>query len=189
MCGCDDSARWTFDAMCSCMACHPDGPIAVDRPTLEEWVDAHEQLVAYSIKMFNTAERLSAESKRWKTMYTKLRARSATATGIGPGARTSDPITSHMAADEIKITAGKQRTRILYSYQYGYALLDREAAEMADVDPESCWWKRSSELRQGGFIQVVGIRVGRRKALAHTCQITSKGLAALGMLERTSDVS
>lgn len=78
-------------------------------------------------------------------------------------ARTTDPITSHMASYDVKHRAPSQRDRLLGAFAavYPAGLTDEEAANLAALPPRSCWWKRCSELRAEGLIEDTGLmRVG-----------------------------
>lgn len=77
--------------------------------------------------------------------------------------RRADTPTSKAAADgvteregdSLQVNAGTHRHRLLEVYSAGFPLgfTDHEAATRAGLDrPGVCWWKRCSELRQGGWI-------------------------------------
>lgn len=185
MCGCCVEARWTLDAVCSCAPCHPSGPVSVIRPSIEEWVRSRQMYRDYGLDVFKKAERLAADLGRCRAMATARRSAAYDGT-IGPGARSSDPDTSHMGVDDIKLRAGSHRARILLAYKDGRALTDDQAAlDVADMPENSCWWKRCSELRQGLYIEPTGkIVVSRRSDSSRmTCVITERGLDALARIE------
>lgn len=182
---CCAEARWTVEAVCTCTKCHPSGPFSVPRPTLEEWVRSRQMYRDYGLAIFKKAERLSAELTRYKMMERERR-KSKYDGHIGPGARSEDPITSHMGVDDIKIRAGSHRARILHAYKDGRALTDDQAAlDVAEMPENSCWWKRCSELRQGLYIEPTGkIAISLRSDSSRmTCVITERGLDALARIE------
>lgn len=96
-----------------------------------------------------------------------------------PIARSTDPVTSHVAAADVKMRAGSYRVRLLRVYQRanGSALTDRQASALAEL-PEG-GWKRCSELRRGGYITENGDPViePATGALVMACVVTEKGLA------------
>lgn len=96
-----------------------------------------------------------------------------------PGARNTDPDTSHDAAAAIKIRAGSQRHLLLDVFvlrgHAGYT--DEEAMHAADgVTPTSEYSKRCSELREGGFIEPTGeTRPGAAGVERIVSRATAKG--------------
>jgi hypothetical protein len=69
-------------------------------------------------------------------------------------ARATDPETSHRGGQDVQIRAGSQQAILLRSYFVRTeGLTATEAATEAGVSLLSCYWKRCSELRQGGFIR------------------------------------
>lgn len=99
-----------------------------------------------------------------------------------PGARNTDPDTSHAAAAEIKVKAGSQRARLLAAFAgFGQwrieGLTDEEAMRIAQgVSPTSEYSKRCSELREGGFIEPTGeTRPGAAGPQRIVSRITDKG--------------
>ena len=68
-------------------------------------------------------------------------------------ARTTDPVTSHLAAIESPERVA-QRDRILLAFYFNRrrAMTDEQASQEAGVSPRSCWWRRCSELREDGLI-------------------------------------
>lgn len=109
---------------------------------------------------------------------------------LGLTARDEDPSTSHDAGRAVAEREGKvldvgantQRHRLLkvYGRDIQSALSDEAAASLADLHYQGvCWWKRCSELRQGGFIRVVGHGEGSNGAAVQRCVLTGKGLAKL----------
>lgn len=183
MCDCCTTAKWAAEPTCFCTKCHGDLPVAVVLPTVLEWADAHKRLTDYSHDLYRKAERLRAESTRWRRVASSLRAKLhdlAPTEYSGYGARSSDPLTSHLAAEEVKVRAGSHRARLLSVYREGLPLSDAEAASLADMPERSCWWKRCSELRQGGYIEPHGLTIDpETEALVMTCRITDKGREVL----------
>ena len=111
------------------------------------------------------------------------------------GYRNDDPHTSKDAYEEIKIRAGSNRAKMLTVYgtrsqEYeGYEwLTDDEAALIAGMS-HTCYWKRSSELRHGGYIEPVYVdgvlqtRSGLSGVKRMLCEITPKGRDALRQME------
>lgn len=71
-------------------------------------------------------------------------------------ARGNDPKTSHDGGADVSVRAGSQRAKLLAAYSGSpEGLTATEAAMSAGVSLESCYWKRCSELRQGGYIEAV----------------------------------
>lgn len=69
-------------------------------------------------------------------------------------ARDADAVTSHAGVDRIAPKRGSQCATLLAVYRaYPDGLTDREAGERSGV-PSS--WKRSSDLRRGGWIAQTG---------------------------------
>lgn len=97
-------------------------------------------------------------------------------------ARSTDPVTSHKATEEIKVRAGTQRARLLEAFGWAAAesflgLTDEEAAIWADgVSVQSEYAKRCSELREAGFIEPTGkTRRGASGMERIVSRITDKG--------------
>lgn len=188
-CDCCSEARWTLEARCACSTCHPSGPIAVPRPSLEEWVRSRQMHRDYGLKIFKQAERLRAERDRWRTVALRRRAETHVE-GVGPGARHADPLSSHLGETDVKIRAGSHRTKILHAYATGLELTDERAArDIAGMPERSCWWKRCSELRQGGYIEPTGKLAisATTESAAMTCVITEKGKDALARIRTSMD--
>lgn len=99
--------------------------------------------------------------------------------------RNTDPQTSHDAASRIIVTANNQRGKLLAPYFSQVALerqglTDDEAQELSGVGILSCWWKRCSELREGGFIEWTGmVRKGSADVDRMVCKVTGLGIATL----------
>lgn len=100
-------------------------------------------------------------------------------------ARHTDPPTSHQATEEIRVKAGSQRAKLLAVYaDYPMrGLTDDEAQQFAvGVSERSCYWKRCSELRDGGYITDTGeTRAGVAGPQRMVCRITEKGMAWLAV--------
>lgn len=107
---------------------------------------------------------------------------------ITPGARASDPRTSHQAQGNTG-RRPSMRYLMLTSYgEYPEGLTDDEAAIAAGIDITSgtCYWKRASELRAMDLIAVQRnaagqpiTRMGSHGALREVCQITDLGTDAI----------
>lgn len=101
--------------------------------------------------------------------------------------RSTDPVTSHAAAREVKVRAGTQRAWLLRSFARSQrrkgddgGLTDEEAMNYATpfVSPTSEFAKRCSELREGGFIEPTGeTRAGSAGPQRIVSRITEKGKA------------
>ena len=103
--------------------------------------------------------------------------------GLAPWpARSTDPATSHRGAVDVVPRANSQRRRLLAVYWRTHEpLLDIEAASMASLGRRSCYWKRVSELVDGGFLHVVGERLDPGTgSMARECAITQKGAGVFG---------
>lgn len=114
---------------------------------------------------------------------------------LGLTARNEDPSTSHDAGRMAAECEGKvrdvrpntQRHKLLLAYMRCLgpdigivSISDEQAASLADLHYQgTCWWKRCSELRQGGFIEPTGQVEGFSGATVRVCTITEKGIAKL----------
>jgi len=105
------------------------------------------------------------------------------------GARRTDPETSQQSASDPSnlIRWGTHRTRLLGTYyepdvtRLPPRLTDEQSAYLAGLTPpaSSSPWKRSSELREFGFIRDTGEREHSSfGANVMVCEITQKGIAA-----------
>lgn len=96
-------------------------------------------------------------------------------------ARTTDPATSHAAAARLGPRAGTQRRTVLGVYVEGEALTDAQAAARAGLlGTRASWWKRCSELREGGYLAVVGLATDPTTGqTVQTSALTARGLAAM----------
>ena len=97
-------------------------------------------------------------------------------------ARHADPNTSHQAALTVSKRAPSQQVQLLQTFDGGRELTDEESGDLSGLSkkPKCCYWKRLSELRQGGYIE----DTGRTKASSvgeqqRVCRITCKGAAFL----------
>lgn len=103
------------------------------------------------------------------------------------GARRSDPETSHDGAEAVRWRSGNHKIAILNAYRHtGKPLSDREAWQNSALrDKHSCcWWKRCSELRDLGMIEVVSTTVCQATgSRVQRCAITDKGRLALSQIE------
>jgi|GEM_PF-6516139 len=103
-------------------------------------------------------------------------------------ARASDPETSHTAARDVLVRAGTQRYELLKAYRLSHAaiaqggLTDEQAGDWTRIslNRRSCYWRRCSDLRQGGYIADTGrTQLGSAGSRMRLCAITPKGLALL----------
>ena len=101
-----------------------------------------------------------------------------------PAVRATDPETSHHGAQDVRVRAGSQKAMLLRGYFVRpEGLTATEAAVEAGISLTSCYWKRCSELRQGGYIAPLsdddGATVTRVSPVSGSRQevnvITSKG--------------
>jgi len=99
-------------------------------------------------------------------------------------ARASNPSTSRQAAKSVQVRAGTQRHKLLQTYLNG-PQTDEEAGEMSGLRKPGCaYWMRCSELRQGGFIEPVGLtRTASTGEQQMVCQITEAGRIVASKLE------
>lgn len=100
-------------------------------------------------------------------------------------ARTTDPPTSKAAATRVP-RMGEKRAAMLEAFAKLTAdgnppASDAEAARTAGLfGTRCCWWKRASELRADGLIEVVGIEKDRETlADVQVCRITRAGRETL----------
>lgn len=95
----------------------------------------------------------------------------------GPAVRATDPATSRKAAADVAVRAGSQRWRLLFAYGGGKELTADEAMRDAGVSERSCYWKRISELVQGGYLEDTGVeRMGEQGSMQRVNKITAKGI-------------
>lgn len=103
--------------------------------------------------------------------------------------RDDDPQTSGSAGRAVEEVVGKvmqvrpwgHRADLLLIYDDSddlpFSLVDESAAAHAGLlGTKSCWWKRCSELRQGGFIIPTGDVTGEPGHERMLCRITAKGI-------------
>lgn len=115
---------------------------------------------------------------------------------LGQTSRSADPATSRAAGADAEgregavfgVRPGSHRARMLVAYWNAPAgLSDVEAAEAAGLDlPGVCWWKRASELRQGGFVEPFGTITGPNGADVMVCRITEAGERRARELKRVT---
>jgi len=90
-------------------------------------------------------------------------------------ARTSDPATSHEAAESIDISA--QALTVLRAYRYNAPLLDHDAYRLAGFAPGRVTHQRCSDLRRAGLIARTGGRARTPSGRSgYLCQITPDGV-------------
>lgn len=104
-------------------------------------------------------------------------------------ARATDPATSHLATESVKITARNQRGILLGAFAGTVAadaggLTDEQAMEVSSgVSPYSEYAKRCSELRAAGLIQETGeARPGNAGRPRIVSAITEQGQTVLASL-------
>jgi len=99
-------------------------------------------------------------------------------------ARTTDPVTSHIAGNSAAIRSGSQRAQLLKAFQDAGAdgLTDDQAGVITGLADKvgCCYWKRCSELRQAGYIRPTErtrtSRAGEQQAVS---VITQSGIEAI----------
>lgn len=93
--------------------------------------------------------------------------------------RASDPETSHEA--EKSISVGREHLKMLRMFADGEEYNAWEAMTRSpDIDPESCYWKRCSDLKVSGHLTWTGEkRPGRNNRMREVYAITTKGLTYL----------
>lgn len=105
---------------------------------------------------------------------------------LSPGARQSDPETSHAGERRSRLRATSQAARLLWMYRYADRT-DDEAAVLAGLTkhPGCCWWKRTSDLRAAAMITPTGQE--RESSITGemrmVCSITEAGRALLATWE------
>lgn len=94
--------------------------------------------------------------------------------------RASDPATSRAGAKDVAVRSGSQRHKLLAAYADGAELTADEAMRRAGVSDRSCYWKRVSELVDGGLLEDTGVtRPGEQGSAQRVNRITPHGRAAL----------
>ena len=94
-----------------------------------------------------------------------------------PQARNSDPITSHQAAADLARVGG-QRAELLAAYaSYSAGLTDEEAGAISGLAARGAgFWKRCSDLRRAGLIEITGqTRLSSAGKAQQVCMITEAG--------------
>jgi len=106
-------------------------------------------------------------------------------------ARSTDPVTSKQAALQVSKRAPSQQVQLLQTFANGVELTDEESGDLTGLSkkPKCCYWKRLSELRQGGYIE----DTGRTKASSvgeqqRVCRITAKGIEFLAAWKAVNNV-
>lgn len=111
--------------------------------------------------------------------------------------RLTDPATSVAGAEAVRnregakvttVRKGTHRYKLLSAYR-GRILTDRDAAVVAGLaNTTACWWKRTSELRQAGYIEVTGQqrRDPETGALRDLCRLTTAGTHKLIEAEKAT---
>lgn len=103
--------------------------------------------------------------------------------GYGPGARHSDPTTTHLAMEAVRAQLPTQRALVLAHVEH-HARDGVTAAEVAtDLGrQQSVMSKRLSELHHAGLVCTVGTRVGPSGRQLTVYTTTNAGLEALRTL-------
>lgn len=160
-----------------CNEPHPDHPdILCDKAM--PCLGYHENIpAALTWDGLPLPEKQTAETKSKR--MTQIASAATPQKMVGPpvAARITDPPSSHKAAEQIEVRSGSHRERLLVAYvQSSSPLSDVQASRAAKMPDRSCWWKRCSELRQGGFIEVVGEALDPETgAMVQVCQATDLG--------------
>jgi hypothetical protein len=101
--------------------------------------------------------------------------------------RATDPKTSKLASQSVAFRSGSQKAKLLavYAEASDEGLTDEQAGVSSGLAkmPKCCYWKRCSELRQAGLIEVNGKM--RRSSVGEqqqVCIITSAGLELLNKI-------
>ncbi len=106
-------------------------------------------------------------------------------------ARNSDPETSHEGHAHVKITDGSQQERLLMAFAWAGqdGFTDEEACAAGDGVSLRGYWKRCSDLRNGGFIEWLLDEEGRPETRRgssglknRVSRITERGWKALADL-------
>lgn len=106
-----------------------------------------------------------------------------------PGARLSDPMTSKKAEKSASFRKGSQMYRLLKTYSQHADLTDEEAGIYSGLRNfrSCCYWKRCSELRQLGMLDVtLFTRESEAGEQQQVCSISEKGKKYLNQLETAS---
>lgn len=96
--------------------------------------------------------------------------------------RSADPITSVLAAGDVKPHRTSQAMLLLAEYAKGAGLTDEDAGYASGLaqKPKCCYWKRCSELRAKGWIEPTGqLRMSIAGSHMMVCAITPAGREAL----------
>jgi hypothetical protein len=95
-------------------------------------------------------------------------------------ARRTDPDTSKRAAQNVNKRAGSQRFMLLAAFEDSSELTADEAMRKAGISERSCYWKRISELREAGHLELTGMeREGEMGSYQAVSRITLAGREAL----------
>lgn len=94
-----------------------------------------------------------------------------------PAARTTDPVTSHKAAQHLGVKRTSQQGQLLEVFAHALSPLSmEECAEIAGVlNTRQCWWKRISELAHKGLLDVVGTTISAAGEEVQTYRISDRG--------------
>lgn len=114
-----------------------------------------------------------------------------------PGARNTDPETSHKGSADAAVRSGSQRYQLLEAFvAHPAGLTSWEAAKHAKLMKRSCcYWKRVSELHADGFLTTIhhsktGEPLTRPNPDTGSAQqvlkVTTEGRVALRMAKKTA---
>jgi len=98
------------------------------------------------------------------------------------GARSTDPETSQAAGEAVRVRAGTQQAKLLAAFAAAtVGLTDEQAGMISGLSalPGCCYWKRCSELRALGLIEVIEgqTRESRAGQKQRVSRITERGRA------------
>lgn len=95
--------------------------------------------------------------------------------------RNTDPETSHLGEKDVAMRADSQKYKLLQAYATHGRMNSEHAAQLAGLNPLSCFWKRCSELcLDMGYLYDTGkTQVGRAGSARIVYEITDRGRAAL----------
>lgn len=97
-------------------------------------------------------------------------------------ARKTDPKTSHQAAKRNSPKRATLTMQLLTAYEDGSAYTDEEAVRIAGMTTHPCPWRRATDLRKLGYLEVTGDTKRTSNGMqAQTCRITDAGRHALAL--------
>lgn len=160
---------------------HPDGYVCerTDKHTL------HRCKTEWSFVTWGEPDPVRKPRKKGKKGHTNIEMLEVIHRAMGTDpkklSRRDDPDTSKEAAKSLR--TGSQKHALLVQYALAPdGLTDDEAADRAGLlaKPGCCWWHRSSDLRDDGYIEDIGVRVSPLTGEDRmVCRITDRGREAL----------